>query len=212
MLRIFPILLLAALLGGCLSSAPSPAPADAAPQAPPEASAAPAPDSALRESAPAWNVANWSGYLRVGAAYELPSHLDATSAAAKPAWSPSFQYEVAEVPRSMTVRLNWTADAGKLQFMVILPGDSGEYETPFADHGPLCMRLPQGTLTPGRYAIMAHSQYAIDAHLAFSVGTLGGRGRVIDEPHAAPAGVIPGYVFDIAGGGGGGSGAPETCA
>lgn len=60
-------------------------------------------------------VANWTGFMKVGAAYEAPSHVDETNAATREVWSPSFQYEVLHAPQDLEVRLNWTAAAGQLQ-------------------------------------------------------------------------------------------------
>jgi len=160
-------------------------------------------------------VVNWTGYMKVGALYELPSHVDETNAATRAAWSPSFHYDVREVPADLEVRLNWTAAASQLQFMVVFPdnatGTETIVETDFADHGPLCVKLPADHLTTGDYSIMAHSKIAVDATLAFTVSALGGDTRLVDTPHSAPAQDMAGYVSEILVGDGGGSLAPREC-
>lgn len=177
---------------------------------------APTAAASLHPAPASWATVNWTGFLKVGAAYEVPSHVDETNAATRGVWSPSFHYEVLAVPQALQVQLDWTATAGQLQFMVLLPdnGTTGEtmVETDFADHGPLCARLPVDHLVPGKYSIMAHSKFAVDAHLAFSVSSLGGQGRLVDAPHSSPAATLPAALPQLVTGGDAGSLPPEPCA
>jgi hypothetical protein len=190
---IHAIVLSASLLAaaGCLGSgAPAGSePANApAPAATPDA---PRSDAPLEATALAWTDSNWTGYLRAGAAYEAPSHLQETNGPTRSLWSPSFHYSLASAPRDLEVRMDWTATAGQLAFMVIVPGNGTEREqsvmSPTASQGPLCMKLPADHLVAGNYSIMAHSQYAVDARLQFTVARLGGEGQLVDQPHAASA-------------------------
>src|SRR2546428_647168 len=70
-------------------------------------------------------------------------------------------------------------------------------ETDCADHGPLCVKLPPDRLVAGMYSVMAHSKVALDAQLTFSVATLGGGGRLVDEPHMAPASETVAYLPEL---------------
>ncbi|MGQ0535810.1 MAG: hypothetical protein ACT4PT_07040 [Methanobacteriota archaeon] len=148
--------------------------------------------------AASWFDEPWEGYFGVGAAYDIPAHLQETHGPMRAVWSPSFHYEVLDVPHALEVRLDWTAAASSIEFMVELPDDgSGKVSSVISEsvpEGPLCMRIPASHVTPGSYAIMAHSEYAVDAHLTFTVSTLGGGGRIVDEPHAPSATAIPGYA------------------
>src|SRR5438128_1885650 len=91
---------------GCLgSSAPAGtehANTSAAPAATPGAVALTATASPQAATA-AWTVANWTGFLRVGAAYEATSHMKETNAATAGVWSPSFHYEVVQVPQALEI-------------------------------------------------------------------------------------------------------------
>jgi hypothetical protein len=202
------LLATAGCLGGPAGEATTPSTAPPTPTGALAAKPAPSP-------APVRTVANWTGFMTVGAADEAPSHVDETNGATGAVWSPSFHYDVQQAPQDLEVRLDWTATAGQLEFMVILPGNGtmGEtmVETGFADQGPLCAKLPAGHLAPGSYSIMAHSRYAIDAHLHFTITMLGGQGHLTDTPHTAPAAGLAAYAASLAGGGDGGSLTPEPC-
>jgi hypothetical protein len=207
-------------VAGCLSTGTSAGSGEAnvptaAPTPGPGASSRPAEASPFRAPA-VWTVANWTGFMKIGAADEAPSHVQETNAATSGIWSPSFHYGVQQVPQALEIRLDWTAAAGQIEFMVVLPGngtnDEAMVETGFADHGPLCARLPTDHLVPGTYSVMAHSQYAVDARLLFSVLSLGGNGRLVDEPHTSPAAEFPAYLASLLAGGDAGTLAPEPCA
>jgi len=177
----------------------------------PGADDAPPGDDGLQPATPVRTVLNWTGYLKVGAADEAPSHVQETGAATGGVWSPSFHYEVVQVPQELEIRLDWSATAAQIEFMVTLPEGDAIYETDFVDHGPLCARIPADKLVPGTYAIMAHSRYAVDAKLMFSVSSMGGETQIIDHAHSAPASEFPGYIVALATGGGGESARPEAC-
>jgi hypothetical protein len=197
-------------LPGCLSPAPRQATGTSS-----VASAKPAPTAKVSPPAPVWSVSNWTGFLRVGAAYEAPSHITETNAGTWALWSPSFHYEVGQAPQVLEVRLDWTAVMGQIQFMVMVPanGTMGEaiLETPFADHGPLCARVPADRAVAGSYSVMAHSKVAVDAKLDFSVALLGGAGQLIDQPHSDPAAQVLPVLPSLVTGGTGESLAPEPC-
>jgi hypothetical protein len=140
---------------------------------------------------PAWSEAQWSGSLRVGAAYEAPSHVGDTNAATRSVWSPSFHYATPRPPRDLEVRMDWNATLGQLELMVIVPRNGSAPEqsvtSPMADRGPLCVKVPAEELRAGNYSIMAHSTVAVDARFAFTVAALGTAGQAVDEPHAPSA-------------------------
>lgn len=158
-------------------------------------------------TSPTWTVTGWEGAMVVGALYEIPSHFDETAGPTSAVWSPSFHYEVAEPPQDLEVQLDWTAATAQMQFMIVVPGNetAGEttLETDFAATGPLCMKIPADLVRAGTYGIMAHSQFAVDARLTFTVAALGGAGTLVDHPHSAPATLMADYANDLAGGGGG---------
>lgn len=179
------------------------APPTAAADAPQDAGAVEPSDE---PTSPTWTVAAWEGAMAVGVLYEIPNHLDETAGPTGAVWSPSFHYEVAEAPQDLEVQLDWTAAAAQMQFMIVVPGNetAGEttLETEFAATGPLCLKVPADLVRAGSYGIMAHSQFAVDARLTFTVASLGGAGALVDQTHSAPATMMMDYADDLTSGGG----------
>lgn len=140
------------------------------------------------------SLLTWQGYLRAGAAYEVPGHVEETSGAFRPLWSMSFQLHIEDAPQKMEVALSWTAPAARLVLMVTEPFDGDAptwYESSATDRSPVCLGVPTDALRPGVWRIMAHSQVAVNAALSFDVALTGGNATVVDQPSHAPASEFP---------------------
>lgn len=141
----------------------------------------------------------WKGYIRAGAAYEVPGHIEETSGTVRPVWSMSFQLHVAKAPEAMNVTLSWTSPIARLLLMVTEPFDRDApawYESPATDRSPICFGIPTGALRPGVWRVMAHSEVAVDVALSFEVAMAGGEARIVDEPSHAPASEFPFIVLE----------------
>lgn len=141
----------------------------------------------------------WDGYIRAGAAYEVPGHIEETSGTFRPVWSMSFQLHVEGAPEAMEVTLSWTAPLARLLLMVTEPFDRDTpawYESPATDRSPICFGIPPDALRPGVWRVMAHSEVAVDAVLAFGIAMTEGAAEVVDEPSDAPAPEFPFIVLE----------------
>lgn len=157
------------------------------------------------EAAPAApTVLTWQGYMRAGAALELPAHWEETSGALRPVWSKGFEMQVEGSPASMEVTLSWTAPLARLFLMVTKPDASPMvvYCAPRAcdpsagpsfatDQSPICLAIPAGLLGPGPWEVMAHSEVAVDADLTFEVALVGGTASIVEEAADVPVTEFP---------------------
>ncbi len=137
----------------------------------------------------------WQGRLVLGAADEIPAHMDETEPLTHSAMNKSFQVEVSEVPESVDVRVDWDSPAAWIMLMVVEPEGQGPLQVRtvpvnpvvpgkhyYASEGPLCIHLPTETMQTGMWMVMVHSAAAVDATLDFTVTVRGGAARIVDEP------------------------------
>lgn len=172
--------LFAALAAGCVGS-------PATPEGPVDTASVPI-------DAPAPALLTWEGYMRVGAAYDVPAHWEETSGPLRPVWSKGFELHVQEAPQAMEVTLSWTAPFARLLLMVTEPHDDeplAVYESPATDQSPICFGIPTDALRPGVWKVMAHSELAVEAALSFEVALTAGAAAIVDEPAHVPASQFP---------------------
>lgn len=145
-------------------------------------------------------ILTWRGHLRIGAGADIPAHLDQTEPVLHQFMNKSFHLEIVEVPQTLRVNVAWTAAAAQLMLMVSEPYEEGQGardppqvrtlpahpfvpgEDYYTDRGPLCMDIPTEELRVGRWAIMVHSAFAVEAALEFTTTAVGGAVRIVDEP------------------------------
>ena len=155
-----------------------------------------APDEAVAPASDVTELA-WQGHLLVGAADEVPAHLDATEPLTHGAINKSFQFAVTEVPESFDVSVDWDAPAAWMMLMVTEPEDDRPLQVRtlpvspvlpgkhhYANEGPLCMHLPKETMRTGTWMVMVHAAAAVDASLEFTITVRGGAAHIVDEPAA----------------------------